>query len=674
MRLLLVTLTLLSICSSISVARTWYIKPDVTGDAPTIQAAIDSASAGDTVLLAPGLFRGGGNRNIDFKGKAITVTSEFGPYTSQIVLPDDDSVGFIFKSGEGPSSRLEGVGIVGGGRFEISLFATGIKCVSSSPTIVGNHIVSMNHGTAIKCDNSSATISSNIIEWMVRGRKGSGIAISCTGGSPVIVGNIVRENGTAGSIVSTIDGIVCGGGSPTIQGNEIVDNVAVRGISVSDCLAEVSDNIVGGTGLGISALGSTPSTIVNNTIVENSTNVTCSSPSVITGNIIAFGSFAFKCQGGIPTVSCNVIFGHTESDSICGIDGGGNIAEDPLFCGPPDPAVYTLHVGSPCLPENNTCGKLIGALPPGCGGGAAVECPADVVVPSNPNIPYLVLEGFTIRNIHASPLSFAYAVHSAGPGTLVDNGDPASVAGVTPPIEPGGSYTTPQPGLEIPSIRVSLQQRVTHEAEDPVISATVACAHSIFFWPPVPVFITNFSATAREAAVDLAWDVVSDENMNGFNIYRSLKGTDTRSRVNLDGLIPPSERNHVDETVVAGGTYSYTLGVVQADGSETISRTATVTMTAHRVALHQNFPNPFNPSTTIRYWIAKQGPVTLTVYNVAGKHVRTLVKAVQRPAATGHIVRWDGRNESGEYVSSGVYFYRLVTRDFTQTRKLVLLR
>ncbi|MEE9270852.1 MAG: FG-GAP-like repeat-containing protein [Candidatus Krumholzibacteria bacterium] len=90
--------------------------------------------------------------------------------------------------------------------------------------------------------------------------------------------------------------------------------------------------------------------------------------------------------------------------------------------------------------------------------------------------------------------------------------------------------------------------------------------------------------------------------------------------------------------------------------------------------LGQNFPNPFNPSTTIQYWIAKQGPVTLTVYNVAGQQVKTLVKALQRPATRGHIVRWDGRNESGEHVASGVYFYRLVTSNFIQTRKLVLLR
>jgi hypothetical protein len=89
--------------------------------------------------------------------------------------------------------------------------------------------------------------------------------------------------------------------------------------------------------------------------------------------------------------------------------------------------------------------------------------------------------------------------------------------------------------------------------------------------------------------------------------------------------------------------------------------------------LHQCVPNPFNPATTIRYDVpAPGGPVTIRVYDVAGRLVRTLVDGVQTP---GHkVTTWDGRSESGELVASGVYFYRLTAGRFERTRKMALVQ
>jgi hypothetical protein len=84
-------------------------------------------------------------------------------------------------------------------------------------------------------------------------------------------------------------------------------------------------------------------------------------------------------------------------------------------------------------------------------------------------------------------------------------------------------------------------------------------------------------------------------------------------------------------------------------------------------------PNPFNPTTTIGYAIKERTHVSLNVYNVAGQLVRTLVDEEQAPSSMRHVV-WDGRDNSGESVSSGIYFYRLTTKDFTQTKKMVLLK
>jgi hypothetical protein len=88
--------------------------------------------------------------------------------------------------------------------------------------------------------------------------------------------------------------------------------------------------------------------------------------------------------------------------------------------------------------------------------------------------------------------------------------------------------------------------------------------------------------------------------------------------------------------------------------------------------LSQNYPNPFNPQTTIAFSIKSRGAVSVKVYNVAGQLVRTLVN--ENRAAGPHTVVWDGRNDSGSPVASGVYFYKLVANNFSQTKKMVLLK
>ena len=88
--------------------------------------------------------------------------------------------------------------------------------------------------------------------------------------------------------------------------------------------------------------------------------------------------------------------------------------------------------------------------------------------------------------------------------------------------------------------------------------------------------------------------------------------------------------------------------------------------------LSQNYPNPFNPETKINYQLPNDGWVSLTVYNVLGQEVRTLV-AGEKAAGT-YTVTWDGRDDSGLSAASGVYFYRLNVGDFTSTKRMILMR
>jgi len=88
--------------------------------------------------------------------------------------------------------------------------------------------------------------------------------------------------------------------------------------------------------------------------------------------------------------------------------------------------------------------------------------------------------------------------------------------------------------------------------------------------------------------------------------------------------------------------------------------------------LFQNSPNPFNPETDIRYSVAKAGPVTIDIFNVSGARVRTLVERTHNPGV--YTVRWNGTDDAGRHVSSGVYFYQLRTPGYIDSKKLILLK
>jgi hypothetical protein len=111
--------------------------------------------------------------------------------------------------------------------------------------------------------------------------------------------------------------------------------------------------------------------------------------------------------------------------------------------------------------------------------------------------------------------------------------------------------------------------------------------------------------------------------------------------------------------------------VRESDAGEQVSKSSTANL-PEGYSLSQNYPNPFNPTTTIEYTVGVTGPVTLDIINVKGQVVRHLVDRVM--SAGIHSVQWDSTNERGERVSSGVYFYRLVAGDYSETKSMTLLK
>jgi hypothetical protein len=192
--------------------------------------------------------------------------------------------------------------------------------------------------------------------------------------------------------------------------------------------------------------------------------------------------------------------------------------------------------------------------------------------------------------------------------------------------------------------------------------------------PPdaVPVAFQQIVATTTDNSIALHWSIYADETFAGFNIYRHQAGKSFEIKLNQNGLIAKSQRTYIDTNAEAGITYSYSVAFVMQDGNELRSPPVEATLGEIITRLEQNRPNPFNPSTEITYRLGADSRASLKIYDVTGRLIRTLVD--QRQESGVYHAMWDGRDGEGRLVSSGVYFYKLNAGNFTQTRRMVLLK
>jgi hypothetical protein len=169
----------------------------------------------------------------------------------------------------------------------------------------------------------------------------------------------------------------------------------------------------------------------------------------------------------------------------------------------------------------------------------------------------------------------------------------------------------------------------------------------------------------------LNWNVDVRPGLQGFNIYKSRRQHEDFVRINAELISAHEGNTYTDGDVEPGSTYWYCIGAVYADG-EWMSATERIAIPTLSPVLRQNIPNPFNPTTSISFTVPARSRVRLDVYDVEGRHVKTLfddmIEAGTRSA------RWDGTNERGDQVGSGVYFYQLRTAETLLTRKMVLLK
>jgi hypothetical protein len=170
----------------------------------------------------------------------------------------------------------------------------------------------------------------------------------------------------------------------------------------------------------------------------------------------------------------------------------------------------------------------------------------------------------------------------------------------------------------------------------------------------------------------LAWDPVPDEDFNYYSVYTSE--SEDFAEYELLGTT-------TDVVMDVTGTAGLFLAVSAKDFSENESELSTVLYNPTaandgvpaRFALFQNRPNPFNPRTEIRFALPEAAEVSLLVFDLSGRCVRQLIVEGSYGAGV-HSSTWDGLDDRGRQLASGVYFYRLDTAAFSETRKMLLIK
>lgn len=186
----------------------------------------------------------------------------------------------------------------------------------------------------------------------------------------------------------------------------------------------------------------------------------------------------------------------------------------------------------------------------------------------------------------------------------------------------------------------------------------------------IPVELTSFTASVNGNSVKLNWQTATEVNNKGYFVERKNGNSNWESIAFINGKgnsVNISEYSFIDKPAVLGN-YSYRLKQVDFDGTIDYSGIVEVNMTApSSFMLNQNFPNPFNPATTIRYSVPQASKVTVKVYDMLGKEVASLVNETKQ-AGNYEVVF------NASQLSSGVYFYKMQAGSFTDTKKLTLIK
>jgi hypothetical protein len=256
--------------------------------------------------------------------------------------------------------------------------------------------------------------------------------------------------------------------------------------------------------------------------------------------------------------------------------------------------------------------------------------------------------------------------------TAINGGRPAEICCFNHPTY--GNHAMSLVGYDTaPSQMVQVHDNWPPDTDEPFVAWGPTFEAVVDVFPSggtaTPITLASFTGNFENDAVQITWVTASEIDCYGYNVLRS-EGSGFAA-VNAQ-VIPaagsPVEMHtytFVDPSVQAGKAYTYRLETIFLDGGTELS--IPVRVQTLRYDLAQNNPNPFNASTAIRYMVPEAGDVTLTVFDAAGRQVAELVRGYQ--VADAYTVNFDA---SG--LTSGVYLYRLHVGNYTDMKKMVLLK
>ncbi len=216
---------------------------------------------------------------------------------------------------------------------------------------------------------------------------------------------------------------------------------------------------------------------------------------------------------------------------------------------------------------------------------------------------------------------------------------------------------------------------VSSENKDPNIDNNSASAQTHTL---IPVELTSFTATLVNGMVKLEWRTFSETDNAGFHIYRATSRSGPYEKITREIIAGAgnSQAEHsysyVDDSPLEGTVY-YKLADLSYAGDQVFHDPISINPRApESYLLQQNFPNPFNMNTKIRFHLQRDGFVNLSIYNTQGQKIRELVTS-NMPSGY-HTISWDGTDDSGAVVPSGSYVYSLKVNDFEQMQKMILVK
>jgi plastocyanin len=203
----------------------------------------------------------------------------------------------------------------------------------------------------------------------------------------------------------------------------------------------------------------------------------------------------------------------------------------------------------------------------------------------------------------------------------------------------------------------------------------------LFFLAPALLSVSQVSATIHDVSiVDFFFNPSSINVTAGDSVKWTNNGAVTHTSTSDSGVwdsspIPPG--SSFTRQFSTPGSFPYHCEIhTTMLGTVIVSPTSVGDGNSAGIpknySLHQNFPNPFNSSTRISFYLPKSGNVKLEVYNILGQKIKTLLEKVEEPGAK--TIFWDGTDDKGLNASTGIYFYRLTAADFVDTRKMVYLK